>query len=140
MKKTSEFDVNGFLSGMFNEPSALTTTKAATAPEPATVHAGDGRPELESTAQIAQLATVEIQQLDELQTFAVGDLLPADGEWDSLPVPEPCPTCGGIDCWWGLWGERRCERCEPAGRRSLLLAERAERLRERTASRRRGEI
>ena len=71
------------------------------------------------------------------QVEGLGDLLPATGEWDELPDPEPCPTCGGIDCWWGLWDERRCERCEPSGQRSLLLANRAARLRERTASGRR---
>ena len=66
------------------------------------------------------------------QVEGLGDLLPADGSWDELPDPEPCPTCGGIDCWWGVWDERRCERCEPSGQRSLLLANRAARLRERT--------
>jgi hypothetical protein len=104
-----------FLADLYetSEPTALSTAKAAPAPEPGRVHPGAGRP------------------------VDLGDLLPATGEWDELPDPEPCPTCGGIDCWWGLWGERRCERCEPSGQRSLLLANRAARLRERTASGRR---
>ena len=79
---------------------------AATAPvQPELVHPGDGRPD------------------------NLGDLLPADGSWDELPDPEPCRTCGGIDAWWGLWDERRCSACEPAGQRSTELADRAARLR-----------
>ncbi|MGI6417833.1 MAG: hypothetical protein ACOX1P_19445 [Thermoguttaceae bacterium] len=57
------------------------------------------------------------------------DLMPADGSWDELPEPEPCRVCGGINAWWGVWGERHCSVCEPAGQRSLLLANRAARLR-----------
>jgi hypothetical protein len=120
---------------------------AATAPvQPGLVHPGDGRPahlgdQAGGPAAIPERtsAAIPAAAIDATagQVEGLGDLLPATGEWDELPEPEPCPTCGGIDCWWGLWDERRCERCEPSGQRSLLLANRAARLRERTASGRR---
>ncbi len=81
----------------------------ATAPvQPGLVQPGDGRPE------------------------NLGDLLPATGEWDSLPTPEPCKVCGEVLAWWDMWGTRHCSVCEPAGRRSIELAEQAERLKGRT--------
>jgi hypothetical protein len=142
VKKTNEFDANGFLAGMFNEQPPVPTTPAATAPEPLTTTRGDGRPELKDPVVncpqgIGAERTSAAIDATAGQVEGLGDLLPATGEWDELPDPEPCPTCGGIDCWWGSWGERRCERCEPSGQRSLLLANRAARLRERTASGRR---
>ena len=133
-------------------PAVTTTTAAATAPvQPGLVHPGDGRPvdlgdlaggpasipertsaAIDATAIDATAIDATAGQVDDL-----GDLLPATGEWDELPEPEPCPTCGEILAWWGVWDERRCERCEPSGQRSLLLADRAARLRGRTASGRR---
>lgn len=141
MKKTNEFDANGFLAGMFSEQPPVPTTPAATAPvQPELVHPGDGRPDNlgdqaggptsipERTSAAIPAAAIDATagQVDDL-----GGRLPADGEWDSLPSPEPCPTCGEILAWWGVWDERRCERCEPSGQRSLLLAGRAARLRAR---------
>jgi hypothetical protein len=129
-----------------NEQPPVPTTPAATAPEPLTTTRGDGRPDnlgdqASGPTSIPERtsATIPAAAIDATagQVEGLGDLLPATGEWDELPEPEPCPTCGGIDCWWGLWDERRCERCEPSGQRSLLLANRAARLRERTASGRR---
>jgi hypothetical protein len=119
---------------------------AAMAPvQPGLVQPGDGRPDNlgdqasgptsipgRTSATIPAAIDATAGQVDDL-----GDLLPADGSWDELPEPEPCPTCGEILAWWGLWNQRRCERCEPSGQRSLLLADRAARLRERTASGRR---
>ena len=133
----NDFDANGFLAGVFNEQPPVPTTPAATAPvQPEVVHSGDGRPELKDlpvnwpegsgTERTSTAIDATAGQVDDL-----GDLLPADGEWDELPEPTPCPVCGEILAWWGVWDERRCERCEPAGQRSLLLADRAARLRAR---------
>ena len=124
-------------------PPALTTTKAAaTAPvQPGLVQPGDGRPDNlgdqaggptsipERTSAAIPAAAIDATagQVDDL-----GDLLPADGEWDSLPTPEPCKVCGEVLAWWDMWGTRHCSVCEPAGRRSIELAEQAERLKWRT--------
>jgi hypothetical protein len=141
-----------FLADLYetSEPKAgdvtTTTTPPAAAPvQPLTTTRGDGRPDNlgdqasgptsipgRTSATIPAAIDATAGQVDDL-----GDLLPADGSWDELPDPEPCPTCGEILAWWGLWNQRRCERCEPSGQRSLLLADRAARLRERTASGRR---
>ena len=103
---------------------------AATAPvQPGLVQPGDGRPD--NLGDQAGGPTAIPSENLVVHNCEHGDLLPADGEWDELPEPEPCPTCGGIDCWWGLWGERHCSVCEPSGQRSLLLANRAARLRAR---------
>jgi hypothetical protein len=123
-------------------PPALTTTKAAaTAPvQPGLVQPGDGRPahlgdQASGPTSIPgrTSATIPAAVIAGLagQVEGLGDLLPADGSWDELPEPEPCPVCGEILAWWGVWDERRCERCEPSGQRSLLLANRAARLRAR---------
>lgn len=103
---------------------------AATAPvQPELVHSGDGRPDNLGD----QAEATEFEYCNRLQNLVpdLGDRLPADGEWDSLPEPEPCPRCGEILAWWGVWDERRCSVCEPSGQRSLLLANRAARLRAR---------
>lgn len=119
-KMNDDFDVNGFLAGMFSEPKAgdvtTTTTPPAAAPEPLTTTRGDGRP------AVSIIGTDNANQ-------DLGDLMMPDGEWDSLPSPTPCPRCGSIDAWWDCWGQRRCERCEPSGQRSMELANRAARLR-----------
>lgn len=141
MKKMNDFDANGFLAGVFNEQPPVPTTPADPAPvQPELVHSGDGRP-VNLGDQAGGPTSIPERTSTAIDATAgraedLGDLLPADGEWDNLPTPEPCPVCGEILAWWGVWDERRCERCEPSGQRSLLLAGRAERLRERKAVRR----
>lgn len=137
MKKTNEFDADGFLAGMFNEPTAGDVSTTTTPPaDPAPVQPGDsttpgdGRPEEISPQPEDISSEAESRgQADPLIDHA--DLMPADGSWDELPDPEPCKVCGGINAWWGRWGERRCERCEPSGRRSTELVDKAARLRAR---------
>ena len=137
-----------FLADLYetSEPKAgdvtTTTMPPAAAPvQPLTTTRGDGRPvdlgDLADGPTAISGQTSAVISATAGHAGDLGDLLPADGSWEELPSPEPCPRCGEILAWWGLWGERRCERCEPSGQRSLLLAERAARLRERTASGRR---
>ena len=140
MKKTNEFDANGFLAGMFNEQPPVPTTPAATAPEPLTTTRGDGRPDnlgdqASGPTSIPGRTSASIPAAIDAtagQVEGLGDLLPADGSWDSLPSPEPCKVCGEVLAWWDMWGTRHCSVCEPAGRRSIELAEQAERLKGRT--------
>lgn len=55
----------------------------------------------------------------------IGPDADAGGDWNSLPDPAPCQTCGSILAWWNCWGERRCEVCEPRRQWSVALANRA---------------
>lgn len=54
-------------------------------------------------------------------------------EWDLLPSPAPCPTCGGIEAWWDFTGGRHCSHCEVEGlERSERLIDQAAQIRRKT--------
>lgn len=49
---------------------------------------------------------------------------PDEPETETAPVPDPCPSCGGIEQWRDLQGGWHCLRCDPctAGPRLRKLA------------------
>ena len=50
--------------------------------------------------------------------------------WEDCIEPEPCPTCGGLLCWWNALGDRRCLTCDPP-LKAIKALERVERIRRR---------
>ena len=53
----------------------------------------------------------------------------ADTWDDAVEPPEPCDTCGGIDCWWDAVDGVHCSRCEPVTPKANDRRKRAKRLR-----------
>lgn len=71
------------------------------------------------------------EQLDDtrapIQDDQPGDPAPPlTDEWDNLPAPLDCPTCGEqvLDCWWDYEGRQRCRACDPPGDTAGWLAKR----------------